>query len=130
MNSAICSAQAYYCHMAPRRLLPRLHRWSLRFAALLTLVLQVGVGVSPLLDHDGRIPRSHVERHGNRHPRAHNERTCVVCAVRVLQTPTERTHPAAIARQAHQRIETVFADAPASRDPPASNTSRAPPTLS
>ena len=130
MNSAISTSEAYYSHMAPRRLLPRLHRWSLRLAALLTLVLQVGVGVSPLLDHDGRIPSAHAERHGSRHPRAHNERTCVVCAVRVLQTPTERTHPAPIARQVRKRIETVFAAAPASRDPPASNASRAPPPLS
>lgn len=117
--------------MSPRRFLPRLRRWSRCVAALLTLVLQVGVGASPLFDHDGRIPASHAERRGNRHPRQHNESTCVVCAVRALQARAVSTDPVPLPYHRRQPQPTItLADAPPSRDAPTSNASRAPPHLS
>ena len=116
--------------MSPRPLLHRLRHWPIRFAALVTLLLQVGVGISPLLDHDGRIPASHAEQRGNRHPKAHNERTCVVCAVRALQAPVVTDNPAPLLTHRRPRIAVTERTVVASRDPPASNASRAPPRLS
>ena len=104
--------------------------WPLRFAALLILVLQVGVGLTPLIDHDGRVPASHVEQRGNRHPRAHNERTCVICAVRALQAPVVTDDPAPLPTMRREMVEITDREQIASRDAPASNASRAPPRLS
>jgi hypothetical protein len=117
--------------MARRRLIPRLRRWSRCLAGLLTLVLQMGICAAPLLDHDGRIPASHAEHRGHRHSRQHNERSCVVCAVRAMQARTVNTDPAPLPRDDRQSLAAiVFGDVPASRDPPASNASRAPPHVS
>jgi hypothetical protein len=94
------------------------------------LVLQVAVGVAPVLDHDGRVPKSHVEQKGGSHPRVHNERTCVVCAVRALQAPAIASDTPPVPHDPRARIETAFTDVSPARAPPASNSSRAPPLLS
>ena len=116
--------------MARLPILTQLRHWPRRVAALLMVALQMGIGISPLLDHDGRIPARHAEQRGNRHARAHNEQTCVVCAVRALQEPSRRIDPAPIPRVRQSRLEIEVADAPTSRDPPSANSSRAPPPLS
>ena len=132
VRSAVSPSRAYYSHMSPRRrLIPRLRRWSRCLAALLTLVLQVGVGAAPLLDHDGRIPASHAEHRGHRHPRQHNERSCVICGVHAMQARTVSTDPAPLPTHGRQSLATtMFTGVPAARDAPASNSSRAPPQLS
>jgi hypothetical protein len=116
--------------MTPRRLLTRLQHWPRRFSALLMLVLQVGVGVSPLLDHDGRVPARHMEQRGNRHPSAHNERTCVVCAVRAVQTPAASSDAVPPIHHRRAVLAVAYVDVAPARDPPAGNSSRAPPILS
>lgn len=128
--------QPFPCHrrtirqMRPRNLLLRLRPLTLRFAALLMLVVQGGVAISPLLDHDGRIATPHAEQRGHRHPTAHNERTCVVCAVRALQAPAVIDEPAPLPVQRRTPVEIADRQLSASRDPPPSNASRAPPSLS
>ena len=116
--------------MFGRHLFPRLRSLTRRCAALLMLLLQVGVGISPVLDHDGRIPASHAEGRGSRHPKAHNERTCVVCAVRALQAPVILDTPAPRFTQNRACIDVAEHDVIASRDPPPFNATRAPPRLS
>ena len=116
--------------MAHRRFLTALRHWHVRFAAVLVLVLQLGVVVEPLTDHDGRVPASHVEHRGRRHPRAHNERTCIVCAVRALQSPPSAVATPPVVRSTRTRIETAYVNVAPARDPPAANSSRAPPPLS
>jgi hypothetical protein len=116
--------------MRSRPLLLRLRHWPLRFAALLMLVVQAGIGLSPLFDHDGRIAAPHAEQKGNRHPKAHNERTCVVCAVRALQAPAVIDDPAPLPVDRRTPVEIADREQSASRDPPPSNASRAPPRLS
>jgi hypothetical protein len=116
--------------MPLRPSLTRRRAWPLRFAALLILVLQVGVGLTPLIDHDGRVPASHMEQRGNRHPKAHNERTCVICGVRALQSPVVTSEPAPLPILRREIAEIADREQIASRDPPASNASRAPPRLS
>ena len=116
--------------MARCRFLTALRRWHARFVAVLMLVVQVSVVMEPLTDHDGRVPAGHVEHRGNRHPKAHNEQTCVICAVRALQSPASAVVTPPVLRSTRVRIETAFADVAPARDPPASNSSRAPPALS
>ena len=116
--------------MARRRFLTTLRHWHLRFAAVLVLVLQVGVVVEPLTDHDGRIPAGHVEHRGHRHAKAHNERTCIVCGVRALQSPSPAVSTPPVVRSARSRIETAYVNVAPARGPPASNSTRAPPALS
>ena len=108
----------------------RLRHWPRRLAALLMLVVQSGVALAPVLDHDGRIAGPHAEQRGNRHPRQHNERTCVVCAVRALQAPVVRDDPAPLPLESRTPVEFADREESASRDPPPSNASRAPPLLS
>ncbi len=116
--------------MTASRLLTQFRQWPLRIAALLMLVLQVGIVVEPLTDHDGRVPASHVEHRGHRHPKAHNERTCIVCGVRSLQSPSPVVATAPVIRSTRTRVETAYVDVAPARGPPASNSSRAPPVLS
>lgn len=116
--------------MTHRRFLTALRHWHLRVAAVLVLVLQVGVVIEPLADHDGRVPAGHMEHRGHRHPRAHNERTCIVCGVRALQTPTPAVATPPIMRSRRARVETAYVNVAPARDPPAANSSRAPPPLS
>lgn len=116
--------------MTAARLLTRIRHWPLRIAALLMMVLQVGVVVEPLTDHDGRVPAGHAEQRGHRHQRAHNERTCIVCGVRALQSPSPSVATPPIVRASRARTETAYVDVAPARDPPTANSSRAPPALS
>lgn len=112
------------------RLPNRAQPWPRRLLALLMLVLQVGVAMSPLVERADRRSAAHAEQRGTRHARTHNEETCAICGVRSLQATVAQAEAPATFRDVPRRIETAYRGVQLSRDPPPSNTSRAPPTLS
>lgn len=116
--------------MKLRHLLRKAIHWQRRSTALLMLVLQVGVALAPLAERGSRQSVTHAEQRGTRHARMHNESTCAICAVRSMQARATTSDQAPPPRDVPQRFAVAIVDVPASRDPPATNTSRAPPRLS
>jgi hypothetical protein len=104
--------------------------WQRRVSALLMLVLQLGMVLAPMAEHEGRRTVTHVEQQGTRHAQLHNEATCALCAVRSLQAAVLQVPHVITVAIATERLVSVPATALASRDPPPSNASRAPPRLS
>lgn len=96
---------------------------------MLLLVLHVGVALAPLAERDGRRAVNHAEQRGTRHARMHNEGACAVCSVRSLQATVSVTKIAPTVQDAPLQMMIVYDDAVAVRDAPASNSSRAPPSL-
>jgi len=94
------------------------------------LLVQVGVAVAPLAERDGRQAVNHAEQRGTRHARMHNESTCAVCSVRSLQASVNATHVTPALAAAPQQMTITFVGVVTARDPPTSNTSRAPPSVS
>ena len=116
--------------MQLRRLLGRLTHWQRRSAALLVLVLQAALALSPLTEHADRRTVTHAEQRGTRHAPTHNETTCTVCAVRALQATATARQDVATLHEVRAHVATVYRAVFATRDPPASNGPRAPPPLS
>jgi len=110
-------------------LLRRVPHWQRRSTALLMLLFQVGIALAPLAERDGRQAVNHVEQRGTRHARMHNESTCAVCSVRSLQATVSTTSIARTEHAAPRQMIIVSVYAAAVRDAPASNTSRAPPSV-
>jgi hypothetical protein len=105
----------------------RAQSWQRRLAALLMLVLHVGLVVAPLADHPGGGRRAHVEQRGARHAQAHNEETCALCAAGSARaTVTPRVETPVVVRDV-RRVRTAYFGRIMARDPPIANTSRAPP---
>lgn len=116
--------------MKLRRILSRVIKWQRRSVALLMLVLQVGVALAPLAERSSRQTITHAEQRGTRHARMHNESACAICAVRSMQATVAAIDDVPPPRDVPRRLAVAIIDVPASRDPPAANTSRAPPRLS
>ena len=110
-------------------LLRRTRHWQRRCSALLMLVLQVGVAAAPLAERESGQRVSHAEQPGTRHAPMHNESACVVCAVRSLRAVASQAAMALPLGAAPQRTPVAYVDVLTSRDPPSSNSSRAPPRL-
>ena len=108
----------------------RLTHWQRRSAALLVLVLQAALALSPLTEHADRRTVTHAEQRGTRHAPTHNETTCTVCAVRALQATAAARQDAPTLREVREQVATVYGEVFATRDPPTSNGPRAPPPLS
>jgi hypothetical protein len=116
--------------MVLRSFFRRIPHWQRRFMAVLVFMLQAGVALTPLVHHDGRRPTAHTERRGNQHSAAHNEQTCIVCAVRVAQARVADRVALPAAERALPAMAIAYVGAVAPRAPPTSNSSRAPPVLS
>ncbi len=116
--------------MTLHRLLRRVAHWQRHSTALLMLLVQVGVAIAPLVERDGRQAVNHAEQRGTRHARMHNESTCAVCSVRSLQASVSATQGTTAVHGAPRHMPIAFVGIVTVRDPPTSNTSRAPPSLS
>ncbi len=71
--------------MAPNALVQRTHRWLSLFVALVAMVGQFTVAVSPLAEGRGGRMASHVESSGRPlHVAQHDEAKCVSCQARSM----------------------------------------------
>jgi hypothetical protein len=115
--------------MSLRRLFPLAILRPRHVLAVLLLGLQAAVAMAPLADRPTRQVAAHVDARGTPHAAIHNEETCALCTVRNATAAVSSAAPAPDVRDVPERPASGVSGVLTSRDPPLSNSTRAPPRV-